>query len=153
MHLMTIAMGSACGRPSLSGPPNTICRASSNRAEVTCPACLLADGDKLRTLVWDMLSTMGPSREALGFAVRAGKLGVRGPDGRPLVAACMHDGNALPGTAPPPWHAPGDFAADRPDRHADLDAGENGGAMTDADFYDRTMQHEDGDFDSCEPTL
>lgn len=31
-----------------------------------------------------------------------------------------------------------DFAADRPDRHADLDAGENGGAMTDADFYDRT---------------
>ena len=24
------------------------------------------------------------------------------------------------------------------DRHADLDAGENGGAMTDADFYDRT---------------
>lgn len=29
-----------------------------------------------------------------------------------------------------------DFAADR---HADLDAGENGGAMTDADFYDRTV--------------
>jgi hypothetical protein len=39
------------------------------------------------------------------------------------------------------------------DRHADLDAGENGGAMTDADFYDRTVQHEDGDYDSCEPTL
>lgn len=31
-----------------------------------------------------------------------------------------------------------DFAMDRPDRHADLDAGENGGAMTDADYYDRT---------------
>ena len=28
-----------------------------------------------------------------------------------------------------------DFTADR---HADLDAGEAGGAMTDADFYDRT---------------
>lgn len=64
-----------------------------------------------------------------------------------------------------------DFAMDRPDRHADLDAGENGGAMTDADFYDRVadgeragqeseaerhardMAAEDGDLDDCEPTL
>ena len=89
-HLMTIAMGNACGLPSLSGPPNTTSRASSNRAEVTCPACLRADGDKLRALVWDMLSTMGPSRAALGFAIRAGQLGVRDAGGSPLVPACMH---------------------------------------------------------------
>jgi hypothetical protein len=52
-----------------------------------------------------------------------------------------------------------DFAADRPDRHADLDAGENGGAMTDADQereareHARDMAAEDGDLDDCEPTL
>ena len=39
-----------------------------------------------------------------------------------------------PGKFPP---EPGDGDDFVQDRHADLDAGENGGAMTDADYYDR----------------
>ena len=50
--------------------------------------------DALRTLVWDMLNTMPPSTRALGFAIRAGQLGVTDTEGRPLVPACMHDGEA-----------------------------------------------------------
>jgi hypothetical protein len=86
MHLMTIEMGAWCGA---SGPGNG--RASSQWREVTCPACTAKGMTWLRALVWDMLDTMPPSREALAFAVRAGRLGVAGPDGRPLVPACADD--------------------------------------------------------------
>lgn len=48
-------------------------------------------------------------------------------------AACP--GN--PHARPAPAEDADDFVQDR---HADLDAGENGGAMTDADYYDRTAE-------------
>lgn len=50
-----------------------------------------AEKAQLRALVWDMLNTMPASEQALGFAIRAGELGVTGPSGRPLKPACMPD--------------------------------------------------------------
>lgn len=61
------------------------------------PAPVEATADQLRALVWDMLQTMGPSREALGFAVRAGRLGVTDEQGRTLTMACAGNGTELPG--------------------------------------------------------
>lgn len=86
MHLMTIEMGAWCGA---SGPGNG--RASSQWREVTCPQCTAKGMTQLRALVRDMLDTMPPSHAALSFAIRAGRLGVTGPDGRPLVPACADD--------------------------------------------------------------
>ncbi len=86
MHLMTIEMGAWCGA---SGPGNG--RASSQWREVTCPQCTAKRLAQLRTLVRDMLDTMPPSHAAVSFAVRAGRLGVTGPDGRPLEPACAPD--------------------------------------------------------------
>jgi len=83
MHLMTIEMGAWCGA---SGPGNG--RASSQWREVTCPACLDQGASWLRALVWDMLQTMPASREALAFAVRAGRLGVTDTEGNALAMAC-----------------------------------------------------------------
>jgi hypothetical protein len=42
-----------------------------------------------------MLSGMGPSSEALGFAVRAGQLGVTDEQGRRLAMACADDSGDL----------------------------------------------------------
>lgn len=83
MHLMTIEMGAWCGA---SGPGNG--RASSQWREVTCPQCTAKGMDWLRALVLDMLDTMPAGHRALSFAIRAGRLGVRGHDGRPLEPAC-----------------------------------------------------------------
>ncbi len=65
-----------------------------------------AERDQLRALVWEMLNTMPPSTRAFQFALRAGELGVTGPDGVPLVPACMPDvdqadSNPLPEDIPP----------------------------------------------------
>jgi hypothetical protein len=84
MHLMTIEMGAWCGA---SGPGNG--RASSAWREVTCTECLAKRTDWLLALVWDMLQAMPASHEALGFAVRAGRLGVRDEQDRPLAMACL----------------------------------------------------------------
>ena len=143
MHLMTIEMGFACGVPSVTGTPNSIGCASSNRAEVTCAACLLTDGDKLRALVWDMLSTMGPSREALSFAIRAGQLGVRDPDGRPLVPACLPADPV--GASAFRSHAPGCGCP--------LCEGAIADAADEARRDALELAREDGDYDNCEPTL
>jgi hypothetical protein len=86
MHLMTIEMGTWCGA---SGPGNG--RASSQWRDVTCPACLAKGNEHLRVLVWDLLRVMPPGREALAFALRAGRLGVRDEQGRPLAMACDDD--------------------------------------------------------------
>ena len=83
IHLMTIEMGCWCGA---TGPGNG--RASSAWREVTCAACLAKGAAWLRSLAWDMLQTMPASREALAFAVRAGRLGVTDAQGRPLAMAC-----------------------------------------------------------------
>jgi hypothetical protein len=83
MHLMTIEMAAWCGA---SGPGNG--RASSQWREVTCPQCTAKGMEWLRALVWDMLDTMPSSHGALSFAIRAGRLGVTGPDGRLLEPAC-----------------------------------------------------------------
>lgn len=83
VHLMTIEMGAWCGA---SWPDNA--RASSAWREVTCPDCLAKRVDALKDLVFDMLKTMGPSRQALAFAVRAGRLGVTDEHGRTLAMAC-----------------------------------------------------------------
>ena len=93
MHLMTIEMGAWCGA---TGPGNG--RASSQWREVTCTACTAKGMTELRTLAWDMLATMGPSREALAFALRAGRLGVTDEQGRPLAMACarQHTGPCTP---------------------------------------------------------
>ena len=90
MHLMTIEMGAWCGA---SGPGNG--RASSQWREVTCPQCTAKGMTHLRALVRDMLDTMPASHAALSFAIRAGRLGVTGPDGRPLVPACASDGETV----------------------------------------------------------
>ena len=87
VHLMTIDMGAWCGA---SGPGNG--RASSQWREVTCPACTAKGTTWLRALVWDMLQAMPASREALAFAVQAGRLGVTDEQGRPLAMACCASG-------------------------------------------------------------
>lgn len=84
MHLMTIEMGAWCG----AAGPRFNGRASSAWREVTCPDCLAKRTEWLLALAWDMLNTMGPGREALAFAVRAGRLGVTDEQGRPLAMAC-----------------------------------------------------------------
>lgn len=83
VHLMTVDMTAWCGA---TGPGNG--RASSQWREVTCPACTAKRAERLLALVWEMLQTMGPSREALSFAVRAGRLGVTDEQGGPLAMAC-----------------------------------------------------------------
>lgn len=87
VHFMTIQTGNWCG--AAPGPGNG--SASSQWAEVTCAACAARRTERLLSLVWDMLAVMGPSREALRFAVRAGRLGVRNEQGRPLAMACAPD--------------------------------------------------------------
>ena len=84
VHLMTIEMGAWCGAtgPRFNG------RASSAWREVTCRDCHERRTAWLLVLAWDMLQTMGPSPEALEFAVRAGRLGVTDEHGRPLAMAC-----------------------------------------------------------------
>ena len=88
MHLMTIEMGAWCGATQ-DGPG--IFRASSQWWDVTCPGCIVKRTEWLLALVWDMLQTMPASRQALVFALRAGRLGVRTPDDRPLAMACAGD--------------------------------------------------------------
>lgn len=88
IHLMTIDMGAWCNA---SGPGNG--RASSAWREVTCPHCLAKRTEWLLALAWDMLQAMPASREALSFAVRAGRLGVTDEQGHPLAMAC-DPGNA-----------------------------------------------------------
>jgi hypothetical protein len=53
--------------------------------------------DALHRLIRDMLGTMAPSPQALGFAVRAGQLGVTDAEGRTLAPACGLDGVLDPG--------------------------------------------------------
>lgn len=93
MHLMTIEMGAWCGA---TGPGNG--RASSQWAEVTCPACKARRVTELLALAWEMLNTMGPGRQALDFAVRAGRLGVTDEQGRPLAMACAPDPHPFAGS-------------------------------------------------------
>ena len=114
VHLMTIEMGAWCGA---SGPGNG--RASSAWREVTCTACLAKGTTWLRSLVWDMLQSMPASREALAFAVRAGRLGVTDERGRPLAMACAGAcGPAFCCSAPQALHdSPGEDLDDG--RHPD----------------------------------
>lgn len=84
---MTIGMSAWCGA---SGPGNG--RASSQWRDVTCPECNAKGMTWLRSLVWDMLQALPASREALAFAVRAGRLGVTDEQGRPLAMACAPGG-------------------------------------------------------------
>lgn len=105
MHLMTLDMGAWCGATQ-DGPG--IFRASSQWHDVTCPACTAKRTEWLLALVWDMLDGMGPSREALSFAVRAGRLGVTDEQGRPLAMACAPEGAVF-----------GPYAAGAPRDHDD----------------------------------
>lgn len=86
VHLMTIEMGAWCGA---TGPGTG--SASSAWREVTCTECHAKRTAWLLALVWDMLQAMPPSRAALAFAVRAGRLGVTDEHGRPLAMACTAD--------------------------------------------------------------
>lgn len=89
MHLMTIEMAAWCGA---TGPGNG--RASSAWREVTCPDCMAKRVEWLLALAWDMLQAMPASREALAFAVRAGRLGVTDERGRPLEDRLAMAGHA-----------------------------------------------------------
>ncbi len=187
VHLMTIEMGAWCGA---SGPGNG--RASSAWREVTCTACLAKRTEWLLGLAWDMLQSMPASREALAFAVRAGRLGVTDERGRPLAMACAGDcspacccsgAHALhdsPGADLDDGRHPDDcpcqfcredereaMAQDDEDDALDDDEDEDGcecGSPTcrrqvraepdrEDEQHARDMAAEDGDYDTCEPTL
>jgi hypothetical protein len=108
----------------------------------------------LHDLVRDILQSLPDTADDYEWRDRAGRLHVCDPDGRPYRAWTEDQEDemrAADARGPSPaWvtdSAAGvrddeedddPFAADRPDPHRDLDAGENGGAMTDGDFYDRT---------------
>src|SRR5262249_54536419 len=91
VHLMTIEMGAWCG----AAGPRFNGRASSAWREVPCTDCHARRTAWLLVLVWDMLQAMSASREALTFAVRAGRLGVTDHQGRPLAMACAGYGSVL----------------------------------------------------------